>query len=34
VRCFVTGKYDGRRAVAEESGGDDVGHGAIVLLPG
>src|SRR5215471_3110282 len=31
--CFVTGEYDCGRAVSEESRGDDVGHGEIILLP-
>jgi len=33
MRCFVAGEDDGRGAVSEEPGGDDIGHGEVILLP-
>ena len=33
-RCFAAGDDDGGGAVAEEAGGDEVGDGLVVVLPG
>ena len=34
MRCLFPGENDGGGAVSEESAGDQVGHGVVVLLPG